>query len=84
VVITNVAHFNHTFEERGVGRVVEPKPEAIEAAILQCKEQYPVFSKAIDRFRDDWNQHVLQFHRERFTALGILQSSVPETSCVVQ
>lgn len=72
VVITNVAHFNQAFEDRGVGRVVAPQPELIEAAMLQLKENYPVFSKAIDRFRNEWNIHVLDFHRERFAALGVL------------
>ena len=69
VVITNVAEFNHTFEERGVGRVVRPEPEEIERAMLQLREHYPEFSAAIDRFRTEWNEHVLNFHRERFAAL---------------
>ena len=70
IVITNVADFNHTFEERGVGRVVEPTPEKIEQVVLQLRGQYPEFSAAIDRFRKEWNEHVLEFHRTRFAALG--------------
>jgi len=70
IVITNVAHFNHTYEEKGVGRVVEPAPEKIEEAMLQLKEQYAAFSRAIDRFRTEWNAHVENFHRERLAALG--------------
>jgi glycosyltransferase involved in cell wall biosynthesis len=75
VVITNVADFNHTFEERGVGRVVEPSLEKIETAVLQLKEHYPAFSKAIDRFRMERNHQVLNFHRERFIALDVLPKS---------
>lgn len=70
IVITNVAYFNRNFEDRGVGRVVDPDPQKIEEAILQLKSQYPRFSAAIDRFRKDWNQHVLDFHRQRLKALG--------------
>ncbi len=72
IVITNVADFNHTYEERGVGRVVEPLPEKIEEAILQIKSKYPAFSAAIDRFRVEWNAHVEAFHAERFSALGVI------------
>jgi glycosyltransferase involved in cell wall biosynthesis len=69
VVITNVAHFNETFEKRGVGRVVEPTPEAIEAAILQLKNNYTAYSQAIDRFRTEWNAGAEAFHRERMSVL---------------
>lgn len=70
IVITNVAEKNQMFEERGVGRVVEPELEKIEPAILQLRSQYSQFSNAIDHFRKDWNAHVLDFHRERFEALA--------------
>jgi glycosyltransferase involved in cell wall biosynthesis len=69
IVITNVAHFNETFERRGVGRVVEPVPEQIEKAILQIKANYPAYSAAIDRFRSEWNEGVEAFYRERLAVL---------------
>lgn len=70
IVITNVAEKNQMFEERGVGRVVEPELVKIEQAMLQLRSQYGQFSEAIDRFRKDWNAHVLDFHRKRFEALA--------------
>lgn len=72
IVITNVAHFNQKFEEQGVGLVVKPEPDKIESAMLRIKEQYPLFSAAIDRFRNDWNPQVANFHKERFRALGVI------------
>jgi len=69
IVITNVAEFNQEFEKRGVGHVVPPEPAAIEAAILDLKQNYTNYSMAIDRFRVEWNQKVSQFHEERITAL---------------
>jgi glycosyltransferase involved in cell wall biosynthesis len=69
VVITNVAHFNENFEKRGVGRVVEPSPAEIEKAILQIKNNYETYSRAIDRFRLEWNAEAEAFHRERLTTL---------------
>jgi glycosyltransferase involved in cell wall biosynthesis len=69
VVITQVAFFNENFEKRGVGRVVEPTPEAIEAAILQLKANYATYSQAIDRFRTEWNAGAEAFHRERMSVL---------------
>jgi len=71
IVITAVAHFNPNFAKHGVGLVVEPVPEKIEAAVLQLKENYPAFSAAIDRFRTGWNEEVRNFHRERFAALEV-------------
>lgn len=69
VVITNVADFNENFEKRGVGRVVDPSPVEIEKAILQLRSNYETYSRAIDRFRLEWNAEVDAFHRER---LGVL------------
>lgn len=69
VVITSVAAFNQEFERRGVGRVVPPEPAAIESAILDIKQNYDQYSAAIDRFREDWNQHVEKFHAERLAVL---------------
>lgn len=69
VVITSVAAFNENFEKRGVGYVVPPEPEAIEAAIIDLKKNYANYSSAIDRFRVEWNAEVEAFHRERISAL---------------
>jgi glycosyltransferase involved in cell wall biosynthesis len=69
VVITDVAHFNENFEKRGVGRVVKPLPVEIEKAILEIKSDYEAYSRAIDRFRLEWNADVEAFHRERLTTL---------------
>ena len=69
IVITNVAEFNENFEKRGVGHVVPPEPAAIEAAILDLKQNYTSYSQAIDRFRVEWNAHVETFHQERISAL---------------
>jgi glycosyltransferase involved in cell wall biosynthesis len=70
VVITNVAEFNESIEKRGVGRIVPPEPEAIEAAILDLKRNYANYSRAIDRFRVEWNAGVEAFHDERIKALS--------------
>ncbi|HLX70905.1 MAG TPA: hypothetical protein VKV04_14860 [Verrucomicrobiae bacterium] len=69
VVVTAVAEFNQEFGRRGVGRVVPPEPAAIESAILDIKQNYDQYSAAIDRFRDEWNQHVEKFHAERLAKL---------------
>jgi glycosyltransferase involved in cell wall biosynthesis len=69
VVTTNTAHFTQNIEKFGVGRVVEPQPEQIEAAVLQLKEQFQQYYEAIQRFRQTWNAAVEQFHRERFSDL---------------
>jgi glycosyltransferase involved in cell wall biosynthesis len=71
IVTTGVSWLSRVYEERGVGRVVEPKREQIEEAILQLKAKYATYSDAIDRFRVEWNAHAEQFHCERFAALGI-------------
>ncbi len=75
VVITSVAYFNENFEKRGVGRVVEPVPAEIEKAVLQLRDNYGGYSKAIDRFRGEWNQEVEAFHRERLEKLLALKPS---------
>jgi glycosyltransferase involved in cell wall biosynthesis len=69
VVTTNTAHFTPTIETHRVGRVVDPVPEQIEAAILQLKNEFPAFYAAIGRFRREWNVQVESFHRERLAAL---------------
>lgn len=71
VVTTNTAHFTANIEKYGIGRVVKPEPHEIEAAVLELKAQFPKFYDAINRFRETWNAQAEQFHRERFTALGI-------------
>ena len=69
VVTTNTAHFTQNIEKYGVGRVIEPDPLEIEKAILQLRDQYETFSAAIERFRQEWNRHAMQFHRDRFAEL---------------
>jgi glycosyltransferase involved in cell wall biosynthesis len=69
IVITNVAYFNETFEKEGVGRVVKPAPAEIEKAILQLRDNYDQYSRAIDRFRAEWNAKVDLFHRQRLDVL---------------
>jgi glycosyltransferase involved in cell wall biosynthesis len=75
VVTTLTAHFTQEIETYGVGRVVAPQSEAIEAAILQIKAQFPEYYAAIGRFRQTWNVAAVQFHRERLAVNGIF---VPE------
>jgi glycosyltransferase involved in cell wall biosynthesis len=69
VVTTNTAHFTQNIEKFGIGRVIEPVPEQIEKAVLQLKEQFPIFYDAINRFRTIWNAEAERFHRERLAAL---------------
>jgi len=69
VVTTNTAHFTQNIEKFGVGRVVEPQPEQIEAAVLQLKEHFQQYYDAIQHFRQTWNAAVEQFHQERFSEL---------------
>jgi glycosyltransferase involved in cell wall biosynthesis len=69
VVTTNTAHFTQYIEEYGIGRVINPTPEEIEEAVLQLKDQFPKFYKAIVHFREIWNAKAEQFHRERLAAL---------------
>jgi glycosyltransferase involved in cell wall biosynthesis len=69
VVITSVAHFNENFQKRGVGRVVPPEPQAIEEAVLDLKKNYAEYSRAIDRFRVEWNAEVEAFYQARLSAL---------------
>jgi len=69
VVTTNTAHFTQNIEKFRIGRVVEPKPEEIENAMLQLREEFPVFYDAINHFREGWNTGVEKFHRERFETL---------------
>lgn len=71
VVTTNTAHFTAEIDRRGIGRVVEPVPEAIEAAILELKTRCAEYQAAIRRFRSEWNVEVTHFHRERLNALGL-------------
>ena len=70
VVITNVADFNEKFEKvYGVGRVVEPRSEEIEKAILHIKSNYAAYSEAINRFRLEWNKEVESFNDKRMSVL---------------
>jgi glycosyltransferase involved in cell wall biosynthesis len=69
VVTTNTAHFTQTIGSSGAGRVVEPVPEQIEAAILDIRARFPMYFEAINRLRDTWNSGVKQFHHERIGAL---------------
>jgi glycosyltransferase involved in cell wall biosynthesis len=71
VLTTNTAHFTPRIEEFRVGRVVEPKPEEIEKAILQIKAGFPQYFEAINQFRTIWNKGAEKFHRDRFAALGV-------------
>jgi len=80
VVTTNTAHFTQNIEKFGVGRVVEPVPEQIEAAVLQLRDQFPKFYEAIQRFRQSWNAEVEQFHRTRFSDLSFAPSFQTPTS----
>lgn len=75
VVTTNTAHFTSNIEKYGVGRVVEPQADQIEKAILELRDGYPAYYKAIDRFRTEWNAQVEKFHRERLTCLLKLEPS---------
>jgi glycosyltransferase involved in cell wall biosynthesis len=69
VVTSNTAHFTQNIEKFGIGCVVEPKPEEIEKAILQIKNNYETYSEAINRFRSEWNTGAEAFHRERMSVL---------------
>jgi hypothetical protein len=71
-ITTNTAHFTPRIEEFGVGRVVEPDAAQIEQAILQIRNAFPKYYLAINEFRKTWNSNAEQFHRDRFSALGIL------------
>lgn len=72
VVTTNTADFTTRIEKFGVGRVVQPVSKEIEQAILQIKSEFQQYYQAINQFRNIWNAHAEQFHRERFEALGLL------------
>jgi glycosyltransferase involved in cell wall biosynthesis len=69
VVTSNTAHFTQNIEKFGIGRVVNPALEEIEKAVLDLKEQFPIFYEAINRFREIWNAKAEQFHRERLAVL---------------
>jgi glycosyltransferase involved in cell wall biosynthesis len=69
VITTNVADFSQYFEKYGIGRIVEPKTEHIEAAVLDLKSRPGEFYEAINRFRETWNGGVEQFYRERLKVL---------------
>jgi len=72
VVTTNTADFTPRIEEFGLGRVVEPRSGEIENAILQIRNEFPKFFRAIGNFRTTWNDNAERFHRERFAELGLL------------
>lgn len=69
VVTTNTAHFTQHIAASGAGCVVEPKPEAIEQAVLDIRARFPVYYAAINRFRETWNAGVESFHHEQLTEL---------------
>ena len=69
VVTTNTAHFTQNIEKFSVGRVVEPKPEEIEKAVLHLKDQFPRYYEAINRFRETWNAEAEEFHRAHLSGL---------------
>lgn len=71
-ITTNTAHFTPRIEEFGIGCVVEPKAEDIEQAILKIRAVFPSYFRAINEFRQTWNNHAEQFHHERLTELGLL------------
>ena len=71
VVTTLTAHFTPEIENRGIGCVVEPRAEEIEAAILRLRANFPQFREAIGRFLVSWNEGALRFHQERFAAMGL-------------
>lgn len=69
VVTTNTAHFTQTIADSGAGRMVEPVPGQIEAAILDIRARFPDYYAAINQLRNSWNAGVRQFHAERIGAL---------------
>jgi len=69
VVITNAAHFTQIIQDYGVGRVVAPDEVEIEAAILDLRDRYHDYARAIDRFRVEWKAHFETFHDDRMAAL---------------
>lgn len=72
VVTTNTAAFTPRIEEFRVGQVVEPQLAEVEQAILQIKAELPKFFDVIGCFCSTWNEGAEKFHRERFTALGLV------------
>lgn len=81
VVITEVAHFNENFEKNGVGRVVKPTEDEIEKAVLQLRDNYADYSRAIDRFRSEWNAGAEAFHHQRMSVLLNLKPNNPGSNC---
>ena len=71
VVTTLTAHFTQELERHGVGRVVEPRAEEIEKAILDVRENFPKYYAAIGKFRQTWNAQAEQFHADRLAANGV-------------
>ncbi|HEV2694092.1 MAG TPA: hypothetical protein VG347_14445 [Verrucomicrobiae bacterium] len=69
VVTTQTSHFTQQIETLGIGRVVEPKLEQIEQAVLDLKANAPAYYDAINRFRDKWNGEFEAFQSERLSAL---------------
>jgi glycosyltransferase involved in cell wall biosynthesis len=69
VVITDTAHFTRNIKTYGVGHVVPPTPEAIEAAILNLRDRYSDYLTAIRKFRDEWNASAQKFNTERLQHL---------------
>ena len=69
VVTSNTAYFTQNIEKYGIGRVIEPAPEEIERAIFDLNNNYETYSRAIDRFRSEWNAGAEAFHHERMSVL---------------
>lgn len=69
VITTDTAEFTKNIARFGIGQVVEPKVEQIEAAVLEIKARFPAYYEAINRFRETWNAGVTDFHERRLTAL---------------
>lgn len=69
VITTDTADLSQQIEKYGIGHVVEPALEPIEAAVLDIKNRFGEFYAAINRFRSHWNAGVEEFHRERLAAL---------------
>lgn len=69
LLTTDTSLFTQEVEKLGIGRVVEPTVEQIEKAILDIKARFQTYYKAINRFRETWNNDVDKFHRERLAFL---------------
>jgi len=69
IVTTQTSHFTQQIETLGIGRVVEPVLEQVEAAVLDLQANAPAYYEGINRFRDQWNAEMEAFQTERLNAL---------------